>query len=35
MNKSKIIKTGLRKRFQLGNSKLAKRKCFGKQGISP
>ena len=35
MNKSKIIKTGLRKRFQLANSKLAKRKCFGEQGISP
>ena len=35
MNKSKIIKTGLRKRFQLGNSELAKRKCFGEQGISP
>lgn len=29
MNKSESIKAGLRKRFQSGESKLAKRKCYG------
>lgn len=29
MNKSEFIKAGLRKRFQSGESKLAKRKCYG------
>lgn len=29
MNKSEFIKAGLRKRFQFGESKLAKRKCYG------
>ena len=28
MNKSESIKAGLRKRFQSGESKLAKRKCY-------
>ena len=29
MNKSESIKAGLRKRFQSGESKQAKRKCYG------
>ena len=29
MNKSESIKAGLRKRFQSGELKLAKRKCYG------
>ena len=27
--KSELIKAGIRKNFQTGNSKLARRKCYG------